>query len=144
MSIVGSPQRGAAGIELPLLLGLVILPFALLILTIPQWVERQTAARDAAAEIGRWSVVQPGGDGGGRADAEVLLRRIEAAHGLRPGALALVGDPAGSLAPGSAVTVRVSVDLPGPTVPGLGALGLGRWTAEHTERVPDYVSRDDQ
>ena len=143
MSIAGSPQRGSAGIELPLLLGLVILPFALLVLTIPQWVERQTAARDAAAEIGRWSVVQHGGDDGGRAEAEVLLRRIEEAHGLRPGSLSLVGGPTGSLSPGGTVTVQVSVDLPGPTVPGLGSLGLGRWTAEHTERVPDYVSRDD-
>ena len=144
MTVVATNERGSASLELPLLLGLVIIPFALLVLTIPRWVEHQTAARDAAAEIGRLLVVQPSAAGVGQVDAHELLHRIEQAHGLRAGSLSLVGPPPGSLTPGGAVVVRVAVDLPGPTVPVLGSLGLGSWTAEHTERVPDYAGSFDQ
>lgn len=144
MTVIGSNQRGSASLELPLLLGLVIIPFALLILTIPRWVEHQTAARDAAAEIGRLLVVQPTSAGEGQVEPDQLLRRIEKAHGLRAGSLSLAGSPTGSLTPGGVVVVRVVVDLPGPTIPVLGSLGLGSWTAEHAERVPDFAGSDKQ
>ncbi len=144
MTVGASNERGSASLELPLLLGLVIIPFALLVLTIPRWVEHQTAARDAAAEISRLLVMQPPSAGEGQVEPDELLHRIEKAHGLRADSLFLVGPPAGSLTPGGAVVVRVAVDLPGPTVPVLGSLGLGSWTAEHTERVPDYAGSYDQ
>jgi len=53
-------EQGSAALELPLLLGLLLIPFGLLMLTFPTWVERQTAARDAAGEVARHLVI--GGD----------------------------------------------------------------------------------
>lgn len=132
-------QRGSAALELPLIVCLLLLPFAMLVLTIPTWVERQMAARDAAGELARLLVVtEVDVDSGPRLAA--LLARIEVSHGLAVGALRLAEAPSGSLTPGDQITVRVSVDLPGPSVPMLGDLGTGSWTASHTERVPDYRS----
>ena len=53
-------QRGSVVFELPLLVGLILIPFGLLVISIPTWVERQTAARDAAGEIAR--TIALGGD----------------------------------------------------------------------------------
>ena len=130
-------QRGSAALELPLIVCLLLMPFAMLVLTIPTWVERQMAARDAAGELARLLVVTDV-DSGPRLAA--LLARIEVSHGLAVGTLRLAEAPSGSLTPGDQITVRVSVDLPGPSVPMLGDLGTGSWTASHTERVPDYRS----
>ena len=125
-------ERGSAIVELPLVLGLLLLPFGLLILTLPTWVERQTAARDTAAEVARLVVVS----GPVRPDVAALVRQQEVAYELPPGSLHLELVP--DVAPGESLTVRVTVELPGGTLPVLGRLGARSWTAEHTERAPDY------
>lgn len=126
-------------VELPLVLGLLVLPFGLLILSLPTWVERQTAARDAAAEVARSLVVSTASDGlaAGPGSLDSLLREIEAGYQLAPGSLRLDSPP--TIAAGEAVTVRVTVVLPGPRLPVFGSLGRRSWTAEHTERAPDYA-----
>lgn len=136
----GRQERGSAIVELPLVLGLLVLPFGLLVLTLPTWVERQTAARDAAAEVARTLVVSTSStsDDAGLRDVETLLRQIEAGYELSPGSLRLDAPP--TVNPGEAVTVRVTVVLPGPRLPLFGSLGRRSWTVEHTERAPDYAS----
>ena len=43
-------DRGTVAIELPLAVGLILLPIAVLVMVIPQWPERQTVATAAAKE----------------------------------------------------------------------------------------------
>jgi Flp pilus assembly protein TadG len=121
-------ERGTAAIELPLVLGLVLIPLGLLVLTVPTWVERQEAATEAAAEAARAVVT-----GTGSAD-RVAVAHAVASHGLPPGSLRLELRSGGR---GQPVTARVTVEIPLAPLPGLGRLPAVDWTATHTERFPD-------
>ncbi len=126
-------ERGSALLELPFVLGLIVLPFALLVLQLPIWVERQMAAGDAAAEIARSVVVH-----GAEVDEGELLAAIESAHGLKPGSLTGFRLTPGLA--GEAVVVEVTVEIPAITLPVFGSIGRGSWTATHVERMPDHGS----
>ncbi len=124
-------ERGSAVIELPMVLGFLIIPIAFVVLTIPTWLQDIHAANDAAAEAGR-AFVLSGGDG------EAVDRAIQAAelsHGRESGSLAL-----SSVAPtaelSSAVEVSVTVEV---TAIALFDFGSFSYTATHTERYPTYV-----
>ncbi|MEZ5230253.1 MAG: hypothetical protein R2710_27390 [Acidimicrobiales bacterium] len=119
-------------LELPFVLGLIVLPFAVLVLQLPTWVEHQLAATDAAAEVARAVTVS-------ESNVEVgdLVAAIEASHGLAPGSLR-VRQVDGR--PGEPVTARVTVDVPALTVPGFGVVARHPWTATHVERRPDFAS----
>ena len=121
-------------IEFPIVIGLILIPFGMLALSAPTWVERQTAARDAAAESARWLVV---GGSGASASPISIVRQIEAGYGLPAGSLR-PEIPTGGLVPGQAVTVTVTVEVPALALPIFGEVGSVDWTAEHTERFPDY------
>jgi hypothetical protein len=129
-----NPQRGSAALELPLVVGLVLIPLGLLVLHVPVWIERQSAAREAAAEAARAVVVAP--DGGGAADAAVVVARVEEGFGLPKGALALRLEVATDT-----VTASVRVEIPAARLPGLGTVGSVTWTARHSERRPDLGQR---
>lgn len=120
-------------IEFPLVVGLVLIPFGVLVLSVSAWVERQTAARDAAGEAARALVI---GDPEG-ASAEVMVADIEAGYGLPAGTLRAV-IPDGGMVPGESVTVSVTVEIPAMSLPIFGGVGAVDWTTEHTERFPDY------
>lgn len=119
-------------IEFPMVIGLVLIPFGLLVLSAPTWVERQTAARDAAAESARLLVVS-----GDRTAPVEIIRQVEMNYGLPAGTLD-AAVPTGVLVPGAPVTVAVTVDVPALSLPIFGAVGSIEWTVEHSERVPDY------
>ncbi len=110
-----------------------IVPFGLMLLTMSTWIERQSAASDAAAELGRAAVFDRLDAGSSHDD---LLIQIEAGYGLAPDSLRLEELVVG--APGEAVRVVVSVEVPGVDLPLFGSVGTVRWRAEHVERVPDY------
>lgn len=126
-------ERGSAVLEFPLVFGLILVPFGLLVISAPTWVERQTAARDAAGEAAR-SIVLNGPES---ATPEQIVRSIEAGYGLAPGSLD-ASIPPGGQTPGSSVTVDVAVEIPALSLPIFGAVGSVSWTASHTERYPDY------
>ncbi len=126
-------ERGSAILELPIMLGLILIPFGILILSIPTWIERQTAARDAAAESARYLVVAgPQGFEG----ATQIVADIERGYGLPAGSLRL--EIPSELVPGQALTVRVVVVIPAADIPLMGSFGDTTWSAEHTERYSDY------
>lgn len=127
-------ERGSVLFEFPMIFGLLLVPFGLLILALPTWVERQTAARDAAGESARYLVLN-GTDGA--TTAEQIVRDIEAGYGFEAGTL-VASIPEGGLVPGESVTVQVSVVIPATVLPIFGGIGEVQWTTEHTERVPDY------
>lgn len=126
-----SGERGTALLELPMLIGIVIVPFAFLVFTIPIWIQGMNAADAAAAEAGRAFVVS-GGDPGA---VDRALRLVETARGLEPKSLTLASArPAAAL--GGDVDVRVAVRLPAVLFFDAGTF---TYTARHTERYPTYV-----
>jgi len=128
------PERGSVVLEFPLVLGLILIPFGLLILSFPTWVERQTAARDAAAESARYLLLN--GEGGTRTP-EQIVAQVEAGYDLPPGTLT-ISVPAVTALPAESMTVRVTVAIPAASLPIFGGIGEVDWTTEHTERMPDY------
>lgn len=128
-------ERGSAALELPLAIGLLLLPLALLVITVPAWPERQTVARAAAAEASR-TVVLAGSWPEGADEARAVVAQAAANHGLGPDALSL--ELAGSLERGASVTARVTVEMPALALPGLATVSRWSWTTSHTERVDDF------
>ena len=129
----GKSDRGSAAVELPLVIGLVLIPLGLLVLSVPTWIERQHAAHDAAAEASRAVVT---GSGDPEAEARAVVGRIEQAYGLPAGTLRLQLQAADR---GQPVTARVTVEIPVTNLPVLGRLPAVDWTASHTERHPDLA-----
>lgn len=127
-------QRGSVMIEFPMVIGLVLIPFGMLAISASTWVERQTAARDAAGESARALVISTGETSVSPAQ---IVQQIESGYGLAPGTLR-AEVPEGAIVPGESVTVNVTVEIPALVVPILGNIGSVDWTAEHTERIPDY------
>ncbi len=132
-----NPERGSAVLELPFVLGLIVVPFALLVLQLPIWVQHQAAAEDAAAEVTRLMAVHGHGNDNG-ADISQLTAAIESSRGLKPGTLHASVNASGR--PGEPITVSVTVDIPTLTLPVFGVIGQATWTAAHTERQPDFGS----
>ena len=117
-----------------MVIGLILIPFGMLALSASTWVERQTAARDAAAEAARYVVVS-GADGS--ISPEAIVQQIEAGYGLPAGTLRAT-IPSEGFVPGESVTVEVTVEVPALSLPILGDVGSVDWTAQHSERFPDY------
>lgn len=152
----GGPERarsesGYAALELALGIGLILMPVALLVLSLPGWVERSSLARTAAREAARL-VVTAEDPANALEQATALVERIAENHGVRAedvGACFSV-HAAGTAPPSTctgpamitrmdAVTVHVSVRLPALTLPGSHAqVPSSTRTLLHTERVDRY------
>ncbi len=130
-------ERGSVAVELPLALGLLLLPLALFVITVPAWPERQTVARAAAIEASR-SAVLAGSWEQGVEEGEAAVRRAARNQGLDPSDISVSW--AGSFSRGGSVTASVTVRMPALVIPGLTTVEPWSWTADHTERVDDYRS----
>lgn len=130
-------ERGTAAIETPLALVLLLVPVALMVITIPAWPERQTVARAAATQAARTAVLADSWDEA-TAAGEDAVARSGANYGVAAGDLTVDWD--GTLARGGTVTARVTVRMPALVVPGLGRVGAWSWTASHSELVDHYRS----
>jgi hypothetical protein len=133
-------QEGFAAIELSVGIALLVLPVALLVLSLPEWSSRQNlarlAARDAARVVGLrgWCDQHAG---------ERAVDEIAGGAGLPDGSLRLALDcvPAAPLLRSGTVTARVTVEIPAVTVPLIGSVPRWAWTAVHQEPVDPYGSR---
>ncbi|HVW34965.1 MAG TPA: hypothetical protein VHL53_20705 [Acidimicrobiia bacterium] len=130
-------EAGTAVIETPLAIVLLLVPIALLVITLPTWPERQTVARAAASQAARSAVLADSWDDAVAA-GQAVVERTAANYGLAAGDFVL--DWSGALTRGSAVTARVTVRMPALAIPGLGSVGAWTWTASHTENVDRYRS----
>ncbi len=130
-------EEGMTAIETPLALVLLLVPMALMVITIPAWPERQTVARAAAIDAARTAVLADSWDEATSTGDEAVARAA-ANHGLPVGDLAVDWD--GSLARGGIVTARVTVRMPALVIPGLGRIGAWSWVASHNEPVDRYRS----
>jgi hypothetical protein len=130
-------ERGFVATELALGIGLLVLPVALLVLTLPGWSERQVTARAVAREIARSTARSGRCD---RPTAEETAATMARNLGLDPGDLAVgLGCASGAeLAAGSELEADVTVRMPAVEIPGVGAVGEWAWTARHREPVDRY------
>lgn len=134
-----SSEAGFVATELVLGLGLLVLPVALLVLTLPGWSERQTTARVIAREAAR-TVAR---DGRCEPEVAVALARTMAGNlgvTLHDVDVDVQCSPGAVLVPGSELEVDVTVRMPAVHVPGVGNVGEWTWTARHREPVDRYAS----
>jgi len=131
-------QAGYAAIELVLAVGMLLIPVACLVLTLPTWVERQTVARTAAREAARQLAGAPTWSAG-MSQADRTVSEITDNNGLAPGDMR--AGYQGSLARGSTVTARVTIDIPAVNLPLFGPTGGFSYTASHDELVDRYRSQ---
>lgn len=130
-------ENGMTAIETPLALILLLVPVALMVITVPAWPERQTVARAAAIDAARTAVLADSWDEATSTGTEAVARAA-ANHGLPAGDLAVAWD--GGLTRGGAVTARVTVRMPALVIPGLGRIGAWSWVASHSETVDRFRS----
>ena len=129
-------ERGYVSLELVLGLAVLVLPVAMLVLTLPTWFARQNLARLAAQQAARTAVVTRSGDLGLAA-----AREIAAGNGLDPGTeMGVAFAPESSFARGGVVVTQVTVRMPLTVIPGVGQVGSFSWTATYSERVDPYRS----
>lgn len=129
-------ERGFVSVELVLGLALLVLPVALIVLTVPTWLARQSLARLAAQQAARTAVVTLSPDQGVEA-----ARGVVADAGVDARRDLTVAYRAGStFARGGVVTVDVSVTTPAVTIPFVGSAGSFGLTASFSEPVDAYRS----
>jgi hypothetical protein len=130
-------ERGFIATELALGLGLLVLPVALLVLTLPGWSERQATARVISREVARRAARDGLCD-----DAAASALGVTMARNLGvpvDGIDVEVVCPGGAvLTPGDDVEARVTVRMPAVEIPGIGGVGAWSWTARHREPVDLY------
>ncbi len=134
-------DRGAAAVELPLAVCLLLLPIAMIVMLLPQWPERQTvataAAKDAATIYANASDPNTG--------AELVASSVAQAaanYGLPTGSLTVHLE--GEWCRACTVTAAVTVDIPAIDVPMVGTVGSFAWTATSTARIDDYRSLESE
>ena len=119
-------------------IGVLLIPVALVVLTLPTWSERQTTARAIAREVARMVAASGVCDG----DAARGLA-ADMANNLGLGnddfGLELACVPGTSLERGSDLEARVTVRMPAVHLFGVGDVGEWHWTARHRQPVDTYV-----
>ncbi|MDQ3974201.1 MAG: hypothetical protein M3276_07685 [Actinomycetota bacterium] len=137
LKLLHSQARGQIPIEFALGVGLLVLPIAVLVLSLPTWAERQNMARLAAQEAARTLALASDWESG-TAAAAAVVGEFAANHGLEPAAVVVSFD--GYLTRGGAVTAHVTAAFPTTVFPGIGTVGSFSWTTSHTEHVDNYRS----
>jgi len=139
----GRPARGEVGFvatELAAGVALLVLPVALLVLSLPGWVERQSTARLAAREVARAATLAGVCDPG---LAQAIAADIAASFGVpATDVRAALDCEAGAALPrDGALTARVTIRMPALEIPVLGGVAAWEWTVAHVEPVDPYGSR---
>jgi Flp pilus assembly protein TadG len=127
-------DSGAVAVELPLTVGFLLLPVAVLVMVLPQWPEAKGIATSTAKEAATLYATA-GSQAEGAAAANAALDRAEANY-RRP----INATVAGQWCRGCAVTVTVTIDVPAVDVPFIGSTGTFAYTATSTARIDDYRS----
>jgi hypothetical protein len=127
-------DRGSVALELPLTVGFLLLPVAVLVMVLPQWPEAKTVATSSAKEAATLYATA-GSESDGAAAANAALDRAEANYG-RP--IDAVVD--GQWCRGCTITVTVTIKVPAVAVPFIGSTGTFAYTATSSARIEDYRS----
>lgn len=140
--LAGHTVGGYVAAELAAALGLLLLPVAVVVVSLPVWSEVQAMGRVAAQQAARAAVMAPDDDGA-RAAATAAATTVVTNHGR---SLAAPVRLSGSLRPAAGgaqalVTATVTVELPVVGLPLLGDLTAVDWEVSHTQPVDLYRSR---
>jgi hypothetical protein len=140
----GSADQGSVPVEFAAGVALLVLPVALLVATLPQWVEHQSAARLAAREAAR-AVAVAEDPVAAQATAEALAFEVLANHGITGDAVQRVDvtvpvGPDGRVARGGDAVAHVRVVVPVTVTPLTGTIGGFAWSASHREPIDPYRS----
>lgn len=128
-------EAGFVTVEFVLGVVLLVIPVALVVLTLPAWFSRQELAREAAQQAARAAVVNQS-----TAPAQAVVTQIAADNGLGAGQMGLAFSSSPTFSPGGVVTAEVSVQMPAVHVFGVGSFGSFTWTASFSEPVDQYRS----
>jgi hypothetical protein len=132
-------EGGFAAVELVLGVTALVLPVALVVLTLPHWSERQTTARVIAREVARRAARDAWCD---QHAADLVAATMARNLGVPPDEVSvdvLCADAA-ALLPGTDVEARVRVAMPAVELPALGRVGAWSWTVSHREPVDRYAA----
>src|SRR5262249_48629344 len=131
--------EGFVATEFALGVAVLLVPVAMVVLTLPAWSQRQTTGRAIAREVAR-AVARDGWCNATLASG--LAPLIAAHHSLPPSDMevALGCVPSAPLVPGDDVEVSVTVQMPGVHLPALGDVAAWSWTARHRQPVDRYGS----
>ena len=127
-------DRGSVALELPLAVGLLLLPIAVIVMVLPQWPEAKTVAETTAKEAATLYVNAPS-QAQGAEEAQAAVDRATANYG-RPISASVDGE----WCRGCALTLTVTLQVPAVQIPFIGSTGSLDYTATSTARVPDYRS----
>lgn len=130
-------ERGGVPVEFALGVGVLVLPVALLVLSLPTWVERQSAARLAAQEAARAAVLADS-MAAGTAAGQAAAAQVAVNHAIDPADLTVTFT--GGVARGQELTATVTARFPALAIPGIGDAAGFTWAVHHTERVDAYRS----
>ena len=132
-------EAGFVAIELAVGIAVLVVPVALVVLTLPRWSERQATARVISREVARRAARDARCDHRAAHDLGASMARN---LGVPPNdvRVALVCSDGASLPAGSDVEARVEVVMPAVHLPGVGAVGAWSWTARHREPVDRYAA----
>ena len=130
-------EEGFLAAELVAGVALLVVPVVLLVLTMPQWAERETDARSIAREVGRTLARSRWCD---TATADAIASRMAANLSLAARDVTAHPDctPGALLAPGGELEVDVTVRMPPVHLPAVGDVAAWSWTARHHEPVDVY------
>lgn len=126
-----------APLELALTVCMWLFPLAILVISLPTWVERQSLGRLAAQEAAREVVLAGSWDAGVTAGT-AMVAQLAANHDVAVEDLS-VGF-GGSLARGDTVTATVTVQIPALTIPFITEVASFPVTSTHAEAVDAYRS----
>lgn len=147
-----SEDQGAAPIEFALAVGFLLIPMAVLVMSIAPWVERQSMARVAAGEAARILVLSSG-TSPDEISASAVALRIASNHGVDADEVSVyfcapeeASDETKStshcppLGRGELMAVEVRVRVPATTILGIGTFGEGSVSSRITEQVELFRS----
>jgi len=119
--------------------GLLLVPVALVVITIPTWSERQTTARAIVREVARTAAVAGVCDEGA---ADAVADTMASNLGVDAGDIRVDLDCfSGQRLPrGGEVGAAVTIRMPAVRFPGITSVGAWRWTARHREPIDPYRS----
>jgi hypothetical protein len=134
-----SSEGGFVATEFAVGIGLLVIPVALLVLTLPGWSERQVTARAISREVARRAAREGVCDLGA---ARALGASMAANLGVPSAELGVDLDCVdGSVLPaGGDIEAQVTVAMPAVLLPGIGAVGAWSWTARHREPIDRYAA----
>jgi hypothetical protein len=134
-----SSEKGASPLELALGLMLIVVPVAVMALSVAPIFEHHNFARRAAAEAARTLVLNP--TESGRLDARNLVTTLAVGHNVDPELIEVrfCGGDFCSLDRGSMVSVEVVVRV--AEVSAFLPIGNMTVTATHAEQIDPYRSR---